>query len=51
MPEKTAGEVAELVVAHIISTYYPRRSKALKETPDTTITTMAKIQHDPILYA
>ena len=32
-------EVAELVIAHIISTFYPRRSKALKETTDATITT------------
>ena len=39
---KPAEEVAELVVAHIISTSYPRRSKALKETPDATITSTAK---------
>ena len=30
-----AGEVAELVVAHIISTSYPRRSEALGETPES----------------
>jgi hypothetical protein len=35
-------EVAELVVAHIISTFYPRRSKALKEIKDAAITTRAK---------
>ena len=48
---KPAVEEAELGVAHIISTFYPRRSKALKETPDATITTTAKDPHDPILYA
>ena len=37
-----AVEEAELDVAHIISTSYPRRSKALKETPDATIITMAE---------
>ena len=51
MPAYPAVEEAELVVAHIISTSYPRRSKALKEATDATITTTAKIQHDTILYA
>ena len=35
-------EVAEVDVAHIISTFYPQRSKALKEIPDAIITTRAK---------
>ena len=35
-------EVEELVVAHNISTSYPRRSEALEETPDATITTTVK---------
>ena len=35
-------EVAELDVAHIISTSHPRRSEALEETPDAIITTRAK---------
>ena len=36
-------EVAELVVAHIISTSYSRRcNKHWKETPDATLTTTAK---------
>ena len=39
---KPAEEIAELVVAHIDSTSYPRRSEALEETPDATITTTAK---------
>ena len=38
---KPAVEVAELV-AHIDSTSYPRRSEALEETPDATITTTTK---------
>ena len=42
MPAYPAEEVAELVGAHIISTSYPRRSKALKETTDATITSTAK---------
>ena len=45
------GTSVELVGAHIISTSYPRRSKELKETPDATILTTEKIQHDPFLYA
>ena len=39
---KPAEEVVELVVAHINSTYYPRRIKALEETTDATINTTAK---------
>ena len=35
-------EVAETVVAHIISTSYLRRSEALEVTPDASITTREK---------
>ena len=42
MPAIPAVKEAELDVAHIISTSYPRRGKALEETPAARITTTAK---------
>ena len=42
LPAIPAVEEAELDIAHIISTSYPRRGKALKETPDARITTRSE---------
>ena len=39
------GEVAEFVVAHIISTSYPRRSNKHWKAQKMHLTTTAKIQH------